>query len=70
MGTDNYKGFLVDNVYHSKQNGDIHYNVYIPDSYDGKSKYALFVTLPEYQGLYFQGVAENIKTEEFVFEAQ
>lgn len=70
-GTEKYKGFLVDNVLHSEAEGDIHYNVYIPDSYnDSKDPYALFVTLPGYQGLYFQGVAENIKTEDFGFEAQ
>ena len=33
-------------------------------------EFALYVTLPGYQGLYFQGVAENIKTEDFGFEAQ
>lgn len=65
-----YREFLVDNVYHSKKNGDIHYNVYFPKSYDGTKPYALYVTLPGYQGLYFQGVAENIKTEDFGFEAQ
>ena len=70
LGTDYYRGFQIDNVYHSKNNGDIHYNVHIPDSYNGKSKYALFITLPGYQGLYFQGVAENLKTEDFGFEAQ
>ena len=69
-GTSYYRGFLVDNVYHSGKNGEIHYNVYFPDSYDGKKKMALYVTLPGYQGLYFQGVAENIKTEDFGFEAQ
>lgn len=69
-GTTYYRNFLVDNVYHSKNHGDIHYNVYIPDSYDGKKAYALYITLPGYQGLYFQGVAENIKTEDFGFEAQ
>lgn len=69
-GTEYYRGFLVDNVYHSGKNGDIHYNVYIPKSYDGTKPYALYVTLPGYQGLYFQGVAENIKTEDFGFEAQ
>lgn len=69
-GTSTYRGFLVDNIYHSKKNGDIHYNVYVPKSYDGTKKYALYVTLPGYQGLYFQGVAENIKTEDFGFEAQ
>lgn len=69
-GTSSYRIFLIDNVYHSKNNGDIHYHVYFPDSYDGKSDYALFITLPGYQGLYFQGVAENIRTEDFAFEAQ
>lgn len=69
-GTEKYRDFSVDNVLHSKNNGDIHYNVYFPDSYDGKTKLALFVTLPGYQGLYFQGVAENIKTEDFGFEAR
>ena len=69
-GTEEYRGFIVDNVLHSLSNGDIHYNVYIPDSYNGKTEYALFITLPGYQGLYFQGVAENLKTEEFGFEAQ
>lgn len=55
---------------HSKKTGNIHYNVYIPKSYHGSKKYALYVTLPGYQGLYFQGVAQNIKTEDFGFEAQ
>ena len=69
VGTSYYRNFLVDNVYHSGKNGDIHYNVYFPDSYDGKKKMALYITLPGYQGLYFQGVAENLKTEDFGFEA-
>lgn len=69
-GTETYRGFILDNVFHSKDNGDIHYNVYIPDSYDGSEAYALYFTLPGYQGLYFQGVGENIKTEEFGFVAQ
>lgn len=54
-GSEEYRGFLLDNVLHSPNKGDIHYNVYIPDSYDGTKKYALYVTLPGYQGLYFQG---------------
>lgn len=69
-GTDTYKGFLLDNVLHSSEEGDIHYNVYIPDSYDGSKPYALFFTLPGYEGLYFQGVGVNIKAEEFGFAAQ
>ncbi|MGN0266331.1 MAG: flavodoxin [Lachnospiraceae bacterium] len=69
-GTEEYHGFIVDNVFHSTSEGDIHYNIYIPESYDGTSPYALYVTLPGYEGLYFQGVASNIKAEAFGFEAQ
>ena len=70
QGTKDYRGFQVDNVYHSPKNGDIHYHSYFPNSYDGRKKMALYVTLPGYQGLYFQGVAENLKTEDFAFEAK
>ncbi len=69
-GVDSYRGFTVDSVLHSAKNGNIHYNVYFPKSYDGTKPYALFVTLPGYQGLYFQGAAENIKTEDFGFSAR
>lgn len=69
-GTEVYRGFVVDNVFHSASEGDIHYNVYIPESYDGSTPYALYFTLPGYEGLYFQGAAANIRLEEFGFEAQ
>lgn len=69
-GTEEYRGFIIDNVFHSAAEGDIHYNVYIPESYDGSEPYALYFTLPGYEGLYFQGIASNIKSEEFGFEAQ
>ena len=69
-GTEVYRGFTVDNVLHAGKNGDIHYNVYIPESYDGSRPYALFFTLPGYEGLYFQGVASNLQSENFGFEAQ
>ena len=65
-----YRGFRMDNVLHDQTEGDIHFHLYVPESYDGTQPYALFITLPGYQGLYFQGVGENIKTEEFSFEAQ
>ena len=69
-GTETYRGFVIDNVYHSQNDGDIHYNVYIPESYDGSRPYSLFFTLPGYEGLYFQGVARNLEAEAFGFEAQ
>ena len=69
-GTEEYRGFVIDNVLQSEKEGDIHYNVYIPESYDGTKAYALYFTLPGYEGLYFQGVAANIRSEDFGFEAQ
>lgn len=68
--TEEYRGFVIDNVLQSEKEGDIHYNVYIPESYDGTKAYALYFTLPGYEGLYFQGVAANIRSEDFGFEAQ
>ncbi len=69
-GTETYRGFVLDNVLHSETEGDIHYNLYTPESYDGSTPYALFVTLPGYEGLYFQGVGANLRAEEYGFEAQ
>lgn len=66
-GTEIQRGFVNDNVYHSEQ-GDIHYSSYIPDSYDGSEPYALFITLPGWEGLFFQGVGANM-VEDFGPEA-
>lgn len=68
-GTEFYHGFQMDNVLHSPQ-GEIHYHIYVPDSYDGREPYALFLTLPGYEGLYFQGMGENLRYEDFAFEAK
>ena len=68
-GTEEYRGFTLDHVLHSEEEGDIHFNLYVPDSYDGSEPYALFFTLPGYEGLYFQGVGENLYNENFGFEA-
>lgn len=69
-GTEEFRGFQMDNVLHSERDGDIHYHIYVPDSDDGNGPYALYVTLPGYGGLYFQGVGVNLQTEKFAFEAQ
>lgn len=68
-GSETYRDFTLDNVCHSNI-GDIHFNLYVPESYDGSTPYALFVTLPGWQGLYFQGVGVNLQTEDFGFAAQ
>lgn len=63
-------GFLFDNVLHSENDGDIHFGLYIPENYDGSEPYALYVTLPGYEELYFQGVGANIRAEDYGIEAQ
>ncbi|MDE6852702.1 MAG: prolyl oligopeptidase family serine peptidase [Lachnospiraceae bacterium] len=69
FGTQKKDDFIVDNVLHSDTLGDIHFSSYIPDSYDGSEPYALFVTLPGWEGLYFQGVGANL-VEGFPFKAK
>lgn len=68
-GSETYRGFLMDNILHADV-GDIHFHLYIPESYDESEPYALYISLPGYEGLYFQGVGKNIRSEDFVFEAQ
>ena len=69
-GTEEYRGFILDNVLHSESEGEIHYNLYVPESYDGSEPYALFFTLPGYEGLYFQGVGVNLYSEDLGFTAR
>ncbi len=69
-GTEEYRGFILDNVFHSREQGEIHFNLYVPESYDGSEPYAAFFTLPGYEGLYFQGVGENLYNENFGFSAR
>lgn len=69
-GTQEYRGFTLDNVLHSETEGDIHFNLYVPDSYDGSQPVPVFFTLTGYEGLYFQGTGENLYQEDFGFTAQ
>lgn len=62
------RNFIVDNTYHSSEYGDIHYSSYFPDTYDGNKSYSLFITMPGWEGLYFQGLGANL-TEDYPFEA-
>ena len=68
VGESTMRGFINDKEYHSSEYGDIHYSSYIPETYDGSKPYALFVTLPGWEGLYFQGVGANM-VEDFGVEA-
>ena len=70
-GAETYRGFTLDNVLSDLELGDIHFNLHVPDGYDPDGAPAgLFVTLPGYKGLYFQGVGMNLHTEDFGFVAQ
>lgn len=67
-GSQEQRGFVIDNIYRSPEYGDIHYASYIPEKYNGTKPYALFITLPGWEGLYFQGVGANM-VEDFGSEA-
>ena len=64
------RGFVLDNVLHDPERGDIHFNLYVPDSYDGSQPVPLYVALPGWEGLYFQGVGADLKWETMPFAAR
>ena len=65
-GTEYYEDFLVDNVLSfADGTADIHFHLYVPESYDGTEDYALYLALPGYGSYYFQGVAKNLRDEHF-----
>lgn len=68
-GSRENRGFVVDNVLHSKAQGDIHFSSYLPNAYNKDKEYAIYFALPGWEGLYFQGVGTNLG-EPFPFEAQ
>jgi predicted peptidase len=67
-GDTTQRGFRVDDVLHAGDHGDIHFSIHVPDSYDGSLPYALYVALPGWEGLLFQGVGANLQ-EDFPFVA-
>ncbi len=62
------RGFSVDNVLHANEVGDISFCLHVPDSYDGSTPFALYLALPGYSGLRFQGAGANLR-EDFPFVA-
>ncbi len=61
--------FQLNQVYESETEGTIHYNLYVPDHYDGSQSYALHIALPGWEGLYFQGEGEDLRWEYLPFES-
>ena len=69
IGTTEQRGFIIDNVLHSENHGDIHFALYYPKDYNENEEYAIYFALPGWEGLYFQGVGTNMG-EPFPYEAQ
>lgn len=69
VGTNEQRGFIIDNVLHSEEQGDIHFASYFPEGYNETDQYAIYFALPGWEGLYFQGVGANMN-EPFPYEAQ
>ena len=67
-GSEVIRGFVQDNIYHSPI-GDIHYSSAYPEPFYPNQKYGLFISLPGWEGLYFQGVGSNMG-EDFAPEAR
>ena len=53
VGTAEEKGFIIDNVFHSEMQGDIHFSSFYPNDYDENKEYAIYFALPGWEGLYF-----------------
>ncbi len=68
-GTTKSNSFIIDNVLHRENGGDIHYTSYFPDDYNSNEAYAIYFALSGWEGLYFQGVGANMH-EALPFEAQ
>lgn len=56
----------VDDVYTSKDYGDIHYSVYVPEKLDPSKSYPLYITTSGHEGMYTQGPGKNLEYEYFV----
>lgn len=61
--TESDRSFQSNNVLATDDLGDIHYNLSLPQDYDAAHAYALHIALPGWEGLYFQGVGEDLKWE-------
>lgn len=61
--------FQIDLVYHSPKNRNIHYHAYISDNIEELDNIKMYITLPGWEGLYFQGVGANL-VEDFAFIAK
>ena len=50
-----YRDFSLDNVLHRPDEGDIHFNLHVPEPYDGTKAARLFSHDEQVMGLLFRG---------------
>lgn len=62
------RGFVVDNALVTPDGRTLHFSSHVPDAYDGSAAFALYVSCPGWEGLYFQGVGANLQ-EDYPFVA-
>lgn len=67
-GTKKQRDFILDNTL-KINNNIIHYTSHFPNNYDKNKKYPIYFALPGWEGLYFQGLGENMN-EDYPYEAQ
>lgn len=68
-GTETDRDFVLNNTLQIENIGDIHFNLRVPESYDGTTPYALHIALPGWEGMYFQGIGEDVRWEYVPFES-
>ena len=66
---DDRPAFQMNQVYESETEGTIHYNLFVPEDYDGSKPYALHIALPGWEGLWFQGLGEDLRWEYLPYES-
>lgn len=62
--------FELNLSYETESEGTVHYNLYVPEGYDGSEPYALHIALPGWEGLYFQGVGADLRWEYLPYESR
>lgn len=68
VGSQIDRGFVVDNALTTPDGRTLHFSSHVPDTYDGRAAFALYVSCPGWEGLYFQGVGANLQ-EDYPFVA-
>ncbi len=64
-----YDGFELDDIFRAPSGASVHFSARVPEPIGAGTPQALFVTLPGWEGLRFQGVGENLRQERFAQEA-